>query len=183
MIEENLFSRDPGVDDATWQWLLEKAEGPFATLIRSKSIFSSFEFDRKVPLMFTLNLMCTYLTGYYERNDKVRKFLDDRAEKFPEREEVIAAINAAAEFVSSMELPGNAVWWNKANFFSLITELTRQPDLMQQGAREATAKLQEFAQGMPQEYVLAAREAVGRKPQRELRGSAIRQVLAAQPIT
>jgi beta-galactosidase/beta-glucuronidase len=46
--------------------------------------FTPFEFDRKVPLMFTLNVMCTYLEGYYERNDRVRKMLDEKASEFPE---------------------------------------------------------------------------------------------------
>lgn len=177
VLAPNLFSRDPGIDDETWGWLVERAEGSFAELVRSKPIFSNFEFDRKVPLMFTLNVMCSYLSGYYERNDKVRKFLDDRANIFPEKDEVIVSLNKAAKYIDDMNLEKGAIWWNKANFFTLIVELTRIPDLMKQPPEEAAAKLAKFAAALPESYSLAAREAVGRKPQRDLRGKALRRAL------
>ena len=173
----NIFSRDPGIDDETWGWMVERAEGPFCQLIRDKPIFTPFEFDRKVPLMFTLNLMCTYLTGYYERNDRVRKYLDERASQFPEREDVLSALNDTASYISAMGLPNNSMWWNKANFFTVMSELSRVPDLRTQPAEQAADKLAAFADAVPGNYALAAREAVGRKPQRELRGEAVRQAL------
>lgn len=176
-IAENVFSRDPGVGKDTWQWLLSQTGGPFTELIRSQPIFTNFEFDRKVPLMFTLNLMCTYMAGYYQRNDRVRKFLEERVSSFPERDEVMAAINNAASYIGSMDLPLGSIWWNKANFFTLVTELSRLPSLMEQSPQDAKAKLLEFAASLPSDYSLAAREAVGRKAQRELRGAAVRSLL------
>lgn len=174
-IAANVFSRDPGIDSETWLWLLSRTGGPFTELIRSREIFTSFEFDRKVPLMFTLNLMCTFMAGYYQRNDRVRKFLEERVSSFPERDEVIGAINAAASY--AMVLPAESMWWNKANFFTLVSELSRLPNLMQQSPEEAKSKLLDFATSVPSDYALAAREAVGRKAQRELRGQAIRTLL------
>lgn len=174
----NAFSRDPGIDDETWAWMVERAEGPFSLLIRDKPIFTPFEFDRKVPLMFTLNLMCTYLTGYYERNDRVRKYLDERAGQFAEREEVISSLNDTAAYIQAMNLPNNSMWWNKANFFTVMSELSRVPALRNQSAEQAAEKLIAFSMDVPADYALAAREAVGRKPQRELRGEAVRQSLS-----
>ncbi|MGX0965723.1 hypothetical protein AB7M63_006172 [Bradyrhizobium japonicum] len=176
-IPANIFSRDPGVDSETWQWLLSKTGGPFTELIRSKEIFSSFEFDRKVPLMFTLNLMCTYMAGYYQRNDRVRKFLEERVSSFPERDEVIDAINAAGSYIDTMALPVGSMWWNKANFFTLVSELSRLPNLMKQSPEKAKDKLMDFAADVPPAYALAAREAVGRKAQREFRGQTVRTLL------
>lgn len=173
----NVFSRDPGIEDATWSWLIERAEGPFSNLIRNGQIFSPFEFDRKVPLMFTLNVMCTYLVGYYERNDRVRRMLDDFAAVFDERQEVLDVLNETAVFIKSMALPQGSPWWNKANFFTIIAELARYPDLRQQNPVEAGIRLVEFGEHLPEAYVRAAREAVSRKPQRELRGREIRAVL------
>ena len=174
----NVFSRDPGVDGNTWRWLLERAEGPFSNLIRSKLIFTSFEFDRKVPLMFTLNVMCTYLTGYYQRNDRVRKFLDDRALSFPERDDVISSVNDTAEYIEKMNLPLGSMWWNKANFFTLVCELVRHRELKEKAPDLSAGKLMAFAETVPADYALAAREAVGRKAQRELRGETVRGVLS-----
>lgn len=178
-IPNNLFSRDPGVDEETWRWLSAHAEGAFTDLIRSKPIFTPFEFERKVPLMFTLNIMCTLMAGYYQRNDRVRKFLEERATSFPEREEIISVVNDTAAFIVGMKLPANAVWWNKANFFTLFSELSRHPELRRQSPRVAGRKLMQFAQAIPANYALAAREAVGRKPQRELRGNIVRMLLSA----
>lgn len=175
----NLFSRDPGIEEDTWNWLLERAEGSFSNLIRSKPIFSSFEFDRKVPLMFTLNIMCTYLTGYYQRNDRVRKFLDERASVFDEKEEVISELNETATYIEHIDLPDTAMWWNKANFFTMVSELSRHPELREQPPESAKRKLLDFSQAIPADYSLAAREAVGRKPQRELRGTFFRSTLSA----
>lgn len=177
-IPSNVFSRDPGVDETTWQWLFARADGPYAELIRTRKIFTPFEFDRKVPLMFTLNLMCTYMTGYYERNNRVRKFLDERAESFPERDEVMAAFNETATYISEMNLPAISMWWNKANFFTLVAELSRHSGLRTEPATQAATKLLAFAQDVPSDYALAAREAVGRKAQREMRGRTFRTTLS-----
>ncbi len=177
----NRFSRDPGIDETTWSWLLERADGPYASLIQNRNIFTTFEFDRKVPLMFTLNVMCTYLTGYYNRNDRVRKLLEDKNSEFKEKEEVIEALNLAAEFVKELRIPEQSMWWNKANYFSLICEIARCGGTARQGAELIRERLLAFAANVPQDYALAAREAVGRKSQRELRATAIRTILQSEP--
>lgn len=179
-LDANVFSRDPGIDETSWAWLIERAEGAFSQLIKTGPIFSPFEFDRKVPLMFTLNLMSTYLLGYYERNDRVRKMLDDRALSFDERQEVIDVLNATGEFIAAMDLPRGSPWWNKANFFTIASELARHPDLRAQSPGEAARKLGIFGEHLPENYALAAREAVSRKPQRELRGREVRAILQRQ---
>jgi hypothetical protein len=170
----NRFSRDPGIDNDTWAWLLERADGPFTKLVKSKDIFSSFEFDRKVPLMFTLTIMCTYLAGYFNRNDRVRKFLEEKNSEFPERQDLIDALNKAASFIDGMNLPQPSMWWNKANFFTLVCELTRNDALMATGTEAVGQRLIRFSQAVPSEYALAAREATGRKRERDLRGTAVR---------
>ena len=58
-----------------------------------------------------------------------------------------------------------------------MSELSRVPALREQPANEAAGKLAAFANAVPADYALAAREAVGRKPQRELRGTLIRELL------
>lgn len=176
-VSSNMFSRDPGIEESSWLWLIERAEGPYSNLIRNNSVFSSFEFDRKVPLMFTLNVMCTFMVGYYERNDRVRKMLDERSLSFPERQEVMDVLNDTATYIQEMSLPPGSLWWNKANFFTVVVELARVPELREQPPEVAAQKLQRFSERMPEAYGLAAKEAVSRKPQRELRGREIRAVL------
>jgi hypothetical protein len=152
----------------------------FSDYSRGKQIFTSFEFDRKVPLMFTLNIMCTFMTGYFQRNNRVRKFLEERASSFPERDEVISAMNKAGAYINSMNLPDGSMWWNKANFFSLVSELSRLPETMKQSPQDAKQKLLSFADRVPSDYALAAREAVGQKAERELRGKVVRTLLLSR---
>lgn len=181
IVTANVFSRDPGIDDETWEWLASHAEGPFSKLIRDSNVFSSFEFDRKVPLMFTLNVMCTCILGYYSRNGNVRKLLDEKAIDFTGREEIISLINSTAEYVFSLALPTGSVWWNKANFFTLIVELARHPEI-RINCEEARSRLLRFEENIPNEYALAAREAVGMKKERELRGKHFRHLLGGQGV-
>ena len=177
-IPGNMFSRDPGIDDAAWAWILERAEGSFAKLMRNMPIFTAFEFDRKVPLMFTLNVICTYLTGYYNRNDRVRKYLDEKSERFVEKDEVIEVLNRSADFISSLNLPSKSIWWNKANYFTMAVEISRDEDLLIIDPAEALSRLQVFEASVPDDFALAAREAVNNKAQRELRGTTFRSVIS-----
>lgn len=177
-IAANVFSRDPGIDDETWDWITDRSEGSFSNLMKSKSIFTDFEFDRKVPLMFALNVLGTYITGYYNRNDRVRKLLDDYSAEFADKENVLKILNETADYIVGMNLPDNSAWWNKANFFTLAVELARVPGLRVQSPADAGVKLTAFAANMPQDYVLAAREAVNGKAQRELRAAKVRAALA-----
>ena len=154
IIPTNIFSRDPGVDDLMWNWIMDRAEGPLAQLIRSNNIFSTFEFDRKVPLMFALNVIGTYLAGYYNRNDRVRKFLDEQAEDFAEKEQIVNVLNDTANYISSLNLPEGSAWWNKANFFTLVVELARLPALRQLDPVAVAAKLTAFENAMPNDYAL-----------------------------
>jgi hypothetical protein len=177
-IAENLFSRDPGVDENLWNWIVSKSEGALSLIIRQKPIFSNFEFDRKVPLMFSLNLLCTYLSGYYNRNDRVRKYLDEYADSFPDKEDVIKYLDLSAEYIKSLRIPVSSMWWNKANFFTLVVEIAREPMILKRDPDVLSKKLMVFEASVPQDYGLAAREAVNGKAQRELRGSFVRKVLS-----
>lgn len=177
IIPTNIFSRDPGIEDTTWEWIMEHAGGSLSQIIKSKNVFSSFEFDRKVPLMFVLNVMCTYLSGYYNRNDRVRKFLDDFSEGFNQKEKIIDRLNTTAKYIDAMEISADSIWWNKANFFTLVVEIARHPNLSQQDAKVSAHKLSIFAQDLPFDYTLASRESVNGKAQRELRGTKLREVL------
>ena len=180
-VEENLsegpFDRDPGIDQTSWDWLLERADGPYPTLLRKTAIFSPFEFDRKVPLMFTLNLMSSFLLGYFNRSDKVRRLLEDKNSFFTEREEVVAAINFAARYIDGLGLAADSMWWNKANFFTLVCEVARNSICIKKDQETVKIELDEFAIGGNTAYMLAAREAVNGKAQRELRAEAVRRIL------
>jgi hypothetical protein len=65
--EQNAFLVDPGVEPETLEWLNLNSDGEFSSLISSEKIFSYYEAQRKVPLMFVLNVLATIIFGYYNR--------------------------------------------------------------------------------------------------------------------
>ncbi len=176
----NTFLRDPGVSDTTWEWLTAHSGGNYNRIITKNDIFSKYEFDRKVPLMFTLNVMCTYLAGYFNRNDKVRKFLYDKNDEFQEKDEVIDSLNEVSQFIDDLALPADSMWWNKANFFTLVCELSGDQSLMKIGTNIVKDRIVAFSKNVPSDYALAAREGVGRKSQREFRGKMARLAILGE---
>jgi hypothetical protein len=176
-VTENEFSHDPGIDPATLEWLTARAEGEYTTLLKTRSVFTPFEFDRKVPLMFTLNVMCTYLQGYYNRNDLVQKLLEENSDVFTEKQVIIDALNAAAFFISELKLSSTSIWYRKANFFTLMVEFSRSAELRSQNADDVSRRLEVFGQNVPPDYSLAAREGVNGRAQRELRANVVRSLI------
>lgn len=176
---ENRFLRDPGIDDDTWAWLHERANGSYSKIIGGENIFSHYEAQRKVPLMFVLNTMSTLLAGYYNRNTKVKEFLETHNSVFDDADNMISLLNRAGDFINKMELPAESIWWNKANFFTLSIELTLSLDRIGD-PRAVVDSLSQFERELPAEYGLAAREAVNNRTQRATRGQFFRRVVGIE---
>ena len=107
--------------------------------------------------MFALNVMCTYLTGYYNRNDRVRKLLEDKNDEFAEKEEVVDILNSASDFINRLDFKEESIWWSKANFFSLMCEVARETRIIAVGVEATRERLLSFASALPEDYALAAR--------------------------
>ena len=90
---------------------------------------------------------------------------------------MVDILNSASYFISGLDLPEDSIWWSKANFFSLMCEVAREPRIITVGVEVTRERLLSFASVLPEDYALAAREAVGRKSQRELRAKAIRSAI------
>jgi hypothetical protein len=172
------FMRDPAIPDESWEWLMANNAGRYKELLQSSNIFSKFEFDRKVPLMFTLNVMCTYIhRSYYNRNSQVRKFLDLYVSEYREKQATVDAINASANFIFTLDLPEDCIWWSKANLFTLLAEFSLDDRYLGLPITTVKEKLIGFSAKPPSDYVLAAREGTGRKGQRETRASCLKHLL------
>jgi hypothetical protein len=168
--QNNKFSRDPGINSDTWEWLIKHANGPYSDLITGNFVFSHYESQRKVPLMFVLNVMSTVLGGYYNRNTKVKEYLEIHNDEFERAEDIIDQMNSIGSFIADMRLPESSIWWNKANFFTMSVELIWAHGKLPTSNDVAKA-LVIFEENLPGEYALDAREAVNNKTQRANRGA------------
>lgn len=167
---EGEFRVDPNIPDEFYVWAKATDVSVFKDLLLNRGIFSSHEVSRKVHLSHVLNVMSTILTGFFNRNERSNRLLDDLKNGFPEKDVICNSLSEAAKIISMANFPARSYWLNKANFFSLLVFLTRQ---IQEGkvisSEELFSKLDGFASALPEDYKLAASEAVNSTQARQLR--------------
>ena len=90
-------------------------------------------------------------------------------------------LNDAAEIFLSLKLKKNSYWFNKANFFSLIIFICFNIDKEElKNIASMKKKLQEFEENTPEDYALAAKEAVNNKKERLIRNKHLEELLLKQ---
>lgn len=180
--EENAFLVDPGIDNATLEWLNNNADGNFSKIISNNKVFSNYESQRKVPLMFVLNVVTTILLGYYNRNTKVKELLDQYVDHFEQKNDIINRLNTFADYIEALAIDNKSIWWNKANFYTFVVEGVNCYDNLLTAAAVAE-NLQKFEQSIPSDYALAAREGVNNRNERLVRAKYVRNLLTGlEPI-
>lgn len=174
---KNEYLRDPGITDEMWAWMQENAGGIFSRLLSDQAIFSSYEFQRKIPIMFALNVLSTIEGGYYGRNDKVKNYLEQYAFEYPQSNAVLYKLNCIAEMVKKFGLGSKSIWFNKANFFTVVCELARDERLLDIDIESTSDAMKAFENDPPRDFQAAAREAVNNRPERQLRANAFRNLV------
>ena len=167
---------DPTIPDDLMDWARTKKPKQYQKLLAEAGIFSSHEAKRKIPLMYTLNIMSTLHGGFFRRNELSLALLEDFREDFPKKDEMIDLLEASATTYQKLKLPKSSIWRNKANFFSLIVYIAKAGGQISDidGARQA---LLDFEKSLPSEYAQAAKEAVNNKAERELRNGYLQAAL------
>lgn len=174
-LEDGLYI-DPAIDDDLEAWARSVKPKNFQKLISEGGIFSSHEVKRKIPLMYTLNILATLESGFFRRNEATLSLLEDYREDFPRRDVAVNLLDRSALTYIKLKLPKNSLWRNKASFFSLIVYIAmRGGDLVDpSGDRE---KLLAFEEDVPRDYAQAAKEAVNNKAERETRHQYLVEIL------
>ena len=176
--EEGDLKLDPLIPSSFFFWAKEMRAKSFQDFLRNSDIFTSHETARKVPLFYTLNIMSTVLTGYFNRNDQTLELLDTYKEEFAQKDLIVASVDKTAVLLSQLAFQKGSMWFQKANFFTLFTEVASRVytgstiDLTQ-----TKVNLDGFQAAVPGDYALAAREAVNNKKERTLRASYVAKLL------
>lgn len=159
-------------------WAKDRQVKYFQKIVLEKDIFSAQELARVVHLMHTLNILSTIAFGFFARNDQTREFLEKGDSNFEKRSELISRLNRAGKFILSLDLPSNSAWWSKSNSFSLVVICAWHIfELEEQEPSDVAAKLTDFANDMPADYALSAREGVNNRKQRIDRHKTLSRVL------
>jgi|ERR1035437_834017 hypothetical protein len=171
---------DPNIPESFIIWAMKKKVSDFNKLILEGNIFSAYEVSRKVPLMIILNILGTIERGFFNRNIPV-KMLEEYSDDYPNKDEVIERLEHIAKFYSAMNFIENSYWVNKANFFSIIIFLYQNYDIVhKRDPLEIKEKLDQFEKELPNEYQLAAKEAVNNKKERIIRDKHLRRLILLQ---
>lgn len=167
---------DPAIETDQLSWLKKQKVDAYQTLIFGGNIFTPQEITRKVPLMYTLNLISTLTVGFFNRNDKTLVLLDDFHQEFPDKNKIVTLFTKTAKAISKLGLDADSIWNNKANFFSLFVRVAQNGGSIADPVKTKAA-LKKFAVKLPESYVLAAREAVNNKAQRETRDNYLQKLI------
>ena len=167
---------DPEVDDSLFAWARSKKPKHYQKLISDGGIFSEYEGKRKVPLMYTLNIMSTMHSGFFRRNEATLTLLDDFKDDFPSKDEMVLTMEKSAITYTKFKFPKSSAWRNKANFFSLMVVLCQRGGEVTNIEQTAEALIA-FEKQLPDDYALAAKEGVNNKSERELRHSYLKDLV------
>jgi len=177
IIDPDRHEYDPNISEQFMQWAATQKISSYTRLVLESPIFSKYEISRQVHLMFTLNVMATNLDGYYNRNEGANRQVEARAEKFPERQDIVNKIEAAASCLMRFRFRAESFWNTKSSAFTLLLTLCECYHYLQSLDLAALkTSLTTFGENPPADYALAAKEAVNNKKERTLRASYVRKL-------
>lgn len=176
-LNDDDFKLDPNIPEDFIEWgrVFENKCQNFKSLITDRRVFSSREIARKVNLQYTLNIVSTYLGGFYNRNDKIDEYLEIHLEDFDMKEIVVEKLDEAARFYLSLDLDDKSIWFNKANMFSLLIVFINYENLEKLDKPLLEKRLRDFAgEGIYEDYYrIAAKEGTNNLKERKIRNEII----------
>jgi len=176
------LQNDPNIPDSFITWARDIKIKHFVKFVLEGHIFSPYELSRQVHLMFTLNVLATVKEDYFNRNELTMRFLDDYAAEFPGKNDLIAKLEYAAQRITKLKFKKQSYWLNKANVFSLVTFFAKNKEALTNIAdREIKEKLENFESALPDQYRLAAKEAVNNRRERLIRNDYLAEQILAIP--
>lgn len=88
-------------------------------------VFSVNEIKRMQDSRFTLGLIITCMSDYFNRDDQFEAFLVRCNDEFPERDRIDHEVTAVIGFVKDCDFPENSRVWKKADLFTAMVEIHR----------------------------------------------------------
>jgi hypothetical protein len=178
LIDPGRHEYDPNITPSFAEWAAKQEIHEYLKLVLESSVFTKYEVARQVHLMFTLNVMATGLDGYYARNDGATRYIDARADSFPERQGLLEMIEEAAGFFNRLRFRANSFWYAKSNTFTLLMTLCEYRSKLDKSVLiPLKTELTLFAENPPEDYALAAREGVNNRKERLVRATFVRGIL------
>lgn len=171
------LQHDPNIPQSFVDWALVNKSKYYQKLILEKKIFTSYQLTRQVHLMFTINVVSTVFSDYFNRNDFASRYLDEYAESFAEKDRIFNELENSAKKVLDLKLKESSYWYNKANVFTLICLFAKEPAILEIDSQVIKERLLNFNDNLPEEYRIAAKEGVNNKKERLIRAKYLEELL------
>lgn len=87
--------------------------------------FTAQEIRRMNDTKFCLTLAASMMSGYFNRDDELEKYLESYNAEFDQRAELNTQFNIVADFIQRCDFGPKSRVWKKADLFTLFVELHR----------------------------------------------------------
>lgn len=153
-------------------------------------IFSPSDIRRMNDLRYTLELLITMMTGYFNRDEKVEDFLSMYNDEFPKESDLESRLHNVFHLIDSCEFPYESRIWKKADFFTAVIELDRVINIrgchldsfyLSNILNEFYSKVDtEDKEGVVKDYYLASLQGTTSRSNRNKRAMIFREVIGVQ---
>jgi hypothetical protein len=92
-------------------------------LFYSHKVFRSSDIRRMGDVRFVLQILGTFLSGYFNRDDMLEQCLAEYNEHFPRRDELRSRVLAAMEFIEECGFPEKSRIWKKSDLFTVLAQV------------------------------------------------------------
>jgi hypothetical protein len=151
------------VNNAVYAGELMRLASAFAEndFFDSHKVFRSTDIRRMGDVRFVLQVLITYLAGYFNRDDLFEQFLADYNDQFPLREGVSRRLLDAIAFIDECGFPSRSRIWKKSDLFTVLVQL----DIALQGGNapspaETLERLERFYRRVDDEGMESANSAI-----------------------
>jgi len=173
--DDPLFT-DPTIPTDFIEWSSKVNSPFFKKLIVEGNIFTKYELTRQIHLMYTLNLIATYIGGIHTRNDLAARYLEDYKELLENKDEILNRFEEISKIILDIDLPSTSYWYNKANMFTLFSLLCKMQVSDIPG--NVCDRLCDFETRVPADYQIAAKEGINNRKERLIREKYLVELLS-----
>ncbi|EJB8455125.1 DUF262 domain-containing protein [Vibrio parahaemolyticus] len=150
-------------------------------------IFSPSDIRRMNDLRYTLELLITMMTGYFNRDEKVEDFLSMYNDEFSKESELESRLHNVFQLIDICDFPDESRIWKKADFFTAVIELDRAINInhnhldsiqLSSALNDFYAKVDaENKEGAIKDYYLASLQGTTSRSNRNKRATIFREII------
>jgi len=167
------------------------------TFFNENNIFNENDIKRMIALQFVMSIVATLIySEYFGRNTKTNEFIEKYNSNFNESQYILETLIKLISFLNILNLSPKSYWFNKANIFSLIIELSKinidelnierlkeNLDTLELESKKYFADIElENISSDHKKYFEYAKEAVNEKKSRIHRGKVVKEILELSKV-